>query len=280
MKFSLIVPTINRKEQLDRLLDSLKRQDHRDFEVFVVDQNPEGRLEDILARYRDHLPLTHIWTPTPGAARARNLGLKQADGDMIAFPDDDCWYPDGLLTRVIRYFDENPELDGVFGKTVDETGADSANVWSPDSVLEVTRQNIWTSSIAAAAFFKLAVTDRVGLFDEDMGVGAGTKWGACEETDFIVRGLDLGFTFRYDPSIIVHHPQVITGFDDRAIARALSYGRGQGYVLRKQRFPLKMIARFLIRPAGGAVLSLLTGRWNKMRYHLAAFRGRLSGLRG
>ncbi len=277
MKFSLIVPTINRTEQLARLMDSLDRQDYRDFEVIVVDQNVDSRLDGILAPFRDRYRILHVRISTRGAARARNQGLREITGDIVAFPDDDCWYPDGLLGTVARHFRDNPDCDGLCGKTVDETGADSANRWNSEPVV-LNRRNIWNSSIAAATFFRRAVVDRVGEFDESLGVGSGTKWGSGEETDYIVRALDLRFRFEYDPALLVHHPQVASGYDEQSMQRALSYARGFGYVLRKQRFSIWSILYFLIRPLGGAVLSLATGRFRKMKYHLLVLGGRLSGL--
>lgn len=256
---------------------SLDRQDYRDFQAIVVDQNPDSRLDDILAPYQGRFPLVHIRIETRGAARARNRGLQEIDGDIVAFPDDDCWYPDGLLSTVAVFFRDHPETDGYCGKTVDEHGVDSANRWNSDPAV-LSRRNIWNSSIAAATFFRRAIIQRVGEFDESMGVGGGTKWGSGEETDYIVRALDQGFRFDYDPALLVHHPQVATGYDDQSLQRALTYARGMGYLLRKQRFSVWSILYFLIRPLGGLVLSLATGRWRKMKYHWLVLTGRISGL--
>ena len=66
MKFSLIVATKNRVNEVDRLLHSLVAQSHRDFEVILVDQNIDDRLSDVVNCYSPLFPLTHIPRSQPG----------------------------------------------------------------------------------------------------------------------------------------------------------------------------------------------------------------------
>jgi hypothetical protein len=54
---------------------------------------------------------------------------------------------------------------------------------------------------------------------------------------------------------------------------------GMGRVLRKNNYPFSEVARHLIRPAGGALLSLLAGQFGKARYHWSIFAGRAGGWR-
>ena len=54
-----------------------------------------------------------------GLSRARNVGLKAVTGEIIAFPDDDCWYPDGLLQKVVAEFRDQTSLDGLTGRSED-----------------------------------------------------------------------------------------------------------------------------------------------------------------
>ena len=104
---SLLVCTKGRSAQLERLFDSLLLQTHRDFEVVLVDQNEPGTLEPIVGRYRDRLVIDHARS-APGLSRARNVGLARCRGDLVAFPDDDCWYPPGLVAELVRMFAEHP----------------------------------------------------------------------------------------------------------------------------------------------------------------------------
>src|SRR5271166_5434820 len=108
---SLIVATMDRVTELERLLTSLDCQSYKEFEVIVVDQNPDDRLLLVL-RSHEALTIRHLRC-SPGASRARNVGLRIAGGDIIAFPDDDCWYPEGLLASVVAWFQSHQEFSGL-----------------------------------------------------------------------------------------------------------------------------------------------------------------------
>ena len=92
--FDLVVATVGRTDELGRLLDSLAAQDYERLRVVVVDQNDDERLAPILAGRA--LQLEHVRS-VRGLSRARNAGLRLIEGDVVAFPDDDCTYPHGLL---------------------------------------------------------------------------------------------------------------------------------------------------------------------------------------
>ena len=62
-----------------------------------------------------------------------------------------------------------------------------------------------------------------------------------------------------------------------AVGRAYSYGAGIGRVWRKHDYPLWLVAYYLLRPAGGAFLSLISARLGKAHYHWSGFRGRIRG---
>src|SRR5574340_342784 len=94
--FSLVLATVGRTAELERFLDALERQTCPDFELLVIDQNPDDRLRPILNRHRGRFEIKHTRSAT-GLSRARNVGLRLARGEIVAFPDDDCWYPTTLL---------------------------------------------------------------------------------------------------------------------------------------------------------------------------------------
>ena len=106
MKFSLIVCTLGRYEELDQLFESLRKQTYSDFEVILVDQNDKDYLNEIINEYSNEFDIRHIFSEK-GLSRARNIGLKYVSGQIVAFPDDDCWYPIDLLERVNNFFQDN-----------------------------------------------------------------------------------------------------------------------------------------------------------------------------
>src|SRR5690349_10889036 len=113
---SLLLATVGRTAELENFLLHLDAQTYRCFELIVIDQNPDDRLVAILSEYGQRFPIRHCRSGR-GLSRARNVGLPAATGDVIAFPDDDCWYPPDLLQQVAAIFSENPAVDGITGRS-------------------------------------------------------------------------------------------------------------------------------------------------------------------
>jgi glycosyltransferase involved in cell wall biosynthesis len=279
MRFSLVLATIGRVEEVRRLLDSLHAQTYQDFELIVVDQNPDDRLKPILAMYKEEFSILHLRSESKGLSRARNLGLKYVSGDVLVFPDDDCWYPAGLLEQVASFFANNPEMDILTGRTTDVGGKTVLGRFG-DKPLPLDRVSLWAHAPSATTFVRRenAQEAQVTWFDEDLGVGAGTAWGAGEETDYLLQLWKRGALIYYDPDLMVFHPEHVPPYTDQAIRKAYNYGCGMGYVLKKHRMPLWFKAKWLIRPLGGAVLSLVGLRPRKAGFRWNTFRGRLRGL--
>jgi len=275
MRFSLVLATVGRTAEIERFLKSLDAQTNRNFELIVVDQSPDDRLVPVLSRYKHKMPIVYLRS-APGVSRARNLGLQHVTGDILSFPDDDCWYPATLLEQVAQFFEENPEWDGITGSIVDIDGRFSVGRWDPREGA-ITFLNEWTRSAEASIFVRRSVVEVIGGFDEELGPGAGTPWMASEGDDLILRALRAGFRFYYNPKFKIYHPHPVGVFDSRNLKRALMYGQGMGYVLRKHGYPLWFVAYFWLRPLGGALLALVFGRLGKARYYWATFIGRLRG---
>lgn len=277
MKFSLVLGTLGRTMEVARFLASLDAQSHREFELIVVDQNPDNRLVPLLAPYGERFALIHLRSE-PGLSRARNVGLRQISGEVIAFPDDDCWYPPGLLRHVHDPLLNHGEWDGMTGRSVDGQGAESAFSYGREAA-PLDRFNVWVQAISYTIFLRRAAVEEIGPFDETLGVGAGTIFGSGEETDYLLRGLQLGQRIVYAPELTVRHPNPEITIDKRVLKRAYAYGCGMGRVLAKHHYPLWFKARSLVRPLGGALLSLSGLKATRAILHWNRCIGRLRGLR-
>jgi glycosyltransferase involved in cell wall biosynthesis len=276
MKVSLVTGTLGaRSDRLAVLLNSITSGTHRNIELVVVDQSQEYDHVSTLLSEPRWFPILHLRS-RPGLSRARNVGLAHVTGDIIAFPDDDSWYPETLISSVVQRFRSDPSLGGLAGRPVDAEGHSSFPRWDlrPGGI---DRFNVWRRCNSNALFLSRAAVGRVGGFDETLGLGSGTPWGSAEDVDYPLRMLAAGLTLKYDPTLLVHHPRTTPRFDSASAARAESYGRGMGRVLRKHRYPWWFVLYQGARPLGGALISAATGRLAKARYHCAILRGRRQG---
>ena len=111
--FSLVVSTRNRMPELSKFLRHLDKQTFHDFELLLVDQNSETSVPELL---KPHSFLRHYFhSDERGASRGRNVVLQIAQGEILAVPDDDCWYSPDLLQSVIEWFDQPQSLCVDFG---------------------------------------------------------------------------------------------------------------------------------------------------------------------
>lgn len=277
MRFSLVVATLGRTRELDRLLESLTRQSESDFEVIVVDQNPAGTIAALLDAYRTRLSIVHVASPV-GVSLARNAGLRIAEGEIVVFPDDDCWYEPNTLRAWGQAYDGLPLASGVMGCVVGPRG-EAVHGMTHRKAGPITRRNVWRRTNGNVLSFRRQAFSVVAGFDETLGPGAGTPWGACEDADLPIRFLDAGLALFYQPEIVVRHanPRFESFSREAARRRAATYGRGMGRVLRQRRFDAVTVVTALMRPLGGAAVSLLRGRWRRAECYLCSFQGRLQG---
>lgn len=276
LKFSLIVSTLNRVQPLERFLEHLEQQTFRNFELIIVDQNDDDRLLPVLRLYQEKFMIIHTHSAR-GVSHGRNTGIKKISGDLVAFPDDDCWYDKNLLKKVAVLFAEHPDIDVITGRTVDANGHDSLGRFRCKSGI-ITRRNVFNSGNTNTCFFRRAVVEKL-TYDESLGVGAGSPWGSGEETDYLLNAMQMGFSLYYYNDLTVFHDNPIVGYDETSIQRGYSYGCGTGRVLKKHHYPLDLVLFKLMEQFAGMMISLLQMNGKRFRYHQATFKGRLTGWR-
>ena len=273
--FDLVVATVDRVAPLSRLLDSVRRQGAVTARLIVVDQNADDRLDAVLDAHPG-LQVTRVRSAR-GLSRARNEGLRHVRADIVAFPDDDCAYPDGLLGAVARRFAEQPELDGLTGRAVASDGAADPS-WERDAAV-LTSRNLWNRVISFTLFLRRELVERVGAFDERLGLGSGTTWSSGEEVEYVVRALRAGARIEYDPELVVTHAvKRYTHAELRAVG--LRDGASVGWILRRHGYGARTTARMLLRPLGGIGASLAHGDVTRASFHAATLRGRVRGYLG
>lgn len=277
MKISLIMATINRVDEVRRFMESLLKQTFRDFELIIVDQNQDGRLDKLISSFSSSMRIQHLKVKGHGLSYARNIGLDHVTGDIVAFSDDDCWYFPNTLEMVREAFMNHPELDGITGRPVDETFKPLlASMPKKDIILD--SKSVWHAGISVTIFLKVSAIDLIGKFDEMLGAGSSSPYGSGEETDFLLRILEQGGKIQYCNNLMVGHPNKNKGNNKTPYHTYYSYGCGMGYVLRKHHAPLIQKGMILIRAAGGSLIALASGNIHLAIGRIYSFFGRLAGL--
>ncbi len=271
----LVVATVDRTTELDRLLASFELQAQDSLRVIVADQNDEDVLAPVLARHSS-LEIVRLRLPKRGLSRARNAALGRLEGQIVAFPDDDCTYPPGLLETVTRRLAEHPDLDGLVGRTADPEGRPPSRRFSAEAG-RLDRASVWTRGNSASLFVRRSLVERVGGFDEELGVGSDSGL-LGEEVDWLIRCLDLGAQLAYDPGLVVEHPSPPRTGEEQ-LAAAARAGATVGHLLRRHRYGPRTLTRMLTRPIGGAVAALVRGDMTGARVQRVTLTGRMRGYR-
>lgn len=277
MKVSLILATLHRTEDLARLVGSLAAQTVRPWELIVVDQNSDDRLLPYVEQARSvGLAVQHLRMDRPSLSGARNLGIRNASGDVIAFPDDDCWYEPDAVEQVVQGLDRHAGWGALVAQWVEQAQGQGRQL-TEGALLSA---DAWRSfrggdASSISLFVRAEVFRHHGGFDERFGVG---QWyGAGEETDFVLRTLSAGVLIGRWPEARVHHrfgqsgtPQPPPGW--RAVLRR---ARGTGALYVKHRLSAWVVLRGLLAPPFKALQA--SDRARALGPALAESVGRLQG---
>lgn len=167
--FSVIIPTFNRAEKLNRALDSLAAQTLKDFEVIVCDDGSTDRTKEVVDSFKGKITVTYLREENwGGPARPRNNGLRVAQGKWICFLDaDDWWYPQKLATvfastdkaDIIHH--DCAVFDGNGKKFINMRGR---QLKKPVFIDLMTR---WNALHTSTVCIKKTIMDQVGGFSEE-----------------------------------------------------------------------------------------------------------------
>lgn len=116
MRLSVIIPTYKGFDTVGRAIDSVLAQADVVDELLIIDNNRDGATEEILQGYLDHsaVRVTMIREKAQGAAKARNVGIRRAQGEWIQFLDDDDELLPGKIARQLDMV--LPTTDWIMGK--------------------------------------------------------------------------------------------------------------------------------------------------------------------
>ena len=211
---SVIICTWNRSQLLEATLDSLASQvvsPENDFEVIVVDNNSEDGTKSVVDNFSKKLvnkKIQYRFEPTQGKQFALNNGISAANGEIIAFTDDDIILPSDWINKIIQIFtNEHVELCG--GKTEVRWPEKKPPDWFDDSMSAVVGAiNLGPNRISppplgyapagANLISRKSLFEKVGLFSTDHYRHMDQEFGE--------RCAKKGVKIAYEPEIIVFAP--------------------------------------------------------------------------
>jgi glycosyltransferase involved in cell wall biosynthesis len=204
---SVVVPTRDRPELLRAALDAILGQDHpgRIEVVVVYDQSEPDRSLETDDGQRQVRVVTNI--RTPGLAGARNTGIEQATGDLVAFcDDDDEWLPDKLAAQLAA-LDAHP--DGALVScgirvSYDERTVDRSLEMSRVPLDALLRDRLTELHPSTFLIRRAALLDGIGLVDEQI------PGSYAEDYEFLLRAA------RHAPLVNVGSPYVLVRWHKRS----------------------------------------------------------------
>lgn len=208
MLISVIIPSRNRFSYVLDLLHDLSQQESPADEIIVVDQSDEPY---------SNLPCTHIVDSGRGPSRARNLGFKNASGEIIVFLDDDVHIESNFLQQLCTPI-INAKSKVVVGAICDENGQyknQTNSHWKKNYrnwIISLTSNPDFPGNCPTLSFpsgcaaIHWDVYEKVGDFDEFFDPN-----GAGEDRDYAMRIFSAGFNILFNGSAKLFHLSAPTG---------------------------------------------------------------------
>jgi len=209
LKVSVIIPTYNRKKELEKLLYSLNNQTllPSQFEVIIVDDGSDDGTKEWLEKNKDQfkVKISFYSQAHGGPGAARNLGMEKAHGDIFAFIDTDCIAEPKWLERLIKPL-HSEKVGAVGGKEI---------INDKDPLPMRCFHYLMTSPLTTGGLrgkrgrklahfyprtFNMAISRKAYQATEGF-----KRWFHAEDIELSFRIRKRGFELIYEDSAIVHH---------------------------------------------------------------------------
>ncbi|MBK5913820.1 glycosyltransferase family 2 protein [Rhodocyclus purpureus] len=302
MKFSVIIPTYNRRHQIGAAIDSALSQEDVDLELIIVDDGSnDGTVAWLADSCQDQRIRVLHNRRSKGPAGARNSGLLAASGEAIAFLDSDDRYLPGHLAACARVFAEFPEVAVVFGgahyeqdgHAVDYMGPnyrrklDMAPVSHVQDWIRVFSEDFFTHLLEYGCYFNLStVAMRCGpekvLMNEDLRIAEDyeywvrlsrqRRFASLETAQIRYQLHEANLSFASAGSAAENAPDLIKAY--RAMLDYPDLSRGQIALVEKRLaevlFDWGYRSRQRRQPLEAAKKHILSARYGKRRENLLA----------
>ena len=265
---TVVVCTRNRPQTLLACLDRLRRLRHPNIEIVIVDNAPSDDATKVAfgSAVADLAHFRYVREERPGLSWARNRGIAEARGEIIAFTDDDVTVDEAWIAGILRGFAQGDDIGCVTGLVataslteVAERYFDSRLNWSAsctarryDLVEHRVPSPVYPYSAGifgagANIAFRRAALATIGEFDT--ALGAGTPAAGGEDLDIFLRVLLAGYAIYYEPASLVWHTH--RSSVDELNRQMFAYGSGMAAYLTKHLTDLTTARGLLARVPRG-----------------------------
>lgn len=225
---AIVIPALNEEEAIADCLEALLGGSCLPAETIVVD----GGSDDDTVRIARDLGATVLDNPNKTAAAGRNVGIKMAQTEYIAFIDADC-IPSALWLESLLNRLEKSDVDGVAGKIIPRSPRNEYEAyWNHiawevlmcfgDEPGRIAEKDLRHSVVTASCAYRRDALEKLGGFDEWFGNNA-------EDVDLTWRAIDAGMSLMYEPSAIVMASGVLsmTGIRQKSFRNGVSSSKLQ-----------------------------------------------------
>ncbi|WP_234734744.1 glycosyltransferase family 2 protein [Tellurirhabdus bombi] len=166
---SVIIPVYNAERHLAAAIKSIQDQQYPALEILAIDDGSSDKSAEILRSFPE---VTYTYQTNQGPAAARNRGIQQAKGEFILFLDADDYFPAGKIQQQLAYFERDPTLEAVVGKSqfIFEEDAQTDEFRFPDETHQV------FNVLVGSGIYRRSVFEKIGLFDEGLRFSEDFDW--------------------------------------------------------------------------------------------------------
>lgn len=217
MLINITICTYNRARILADTLTSyttLKRDIDCRVELLIVDNNSNDETRQIVDQFMEQHPeVRYVFESQPGLSHARNTGIRESRGNIIAFVDDDVFFDPAWLMEVVRIFRYYPEVSCVGGKSIPQFAGGRPD-WITDDLLtlygstnsgdEIKKMIYPEHPFGLNMAFRREVFNTIGNFGTHLGRKKNNLL-SNEESDLFLRIHNAGLKVIYTPNALLYH---------------------------------------------------------------------------
>ena len=181
-KVSVVIPTYNRPHLIKRTVDSVLKQTFQDFEIIIVDDGMKERAEEVIKNIKDERIKYIQHEINRGGGAARNTGIKVAQGEYIAFlDDDDEWLPEKLGKQVKALDNSGEDVGFCFTAITQILNDEERSTNIAEGIIDYYEKSLMSFKkvLTSALITKKYVFEKVGYFDE--------SFPSHQEAELIIR---------------------------------------------------------------------------------------------